>query len=256
MSREKKECFVICPIGNEKEPERRRSDDLLKHIIMPVLKDHNYEAIRADLIPSPGIITRQIFEKLTSSELVIVDMTDYNPNVFYELAIRHTREKMPTIHMIETDKKIPFDVSMFRTIHYSTSDISTYKDALQKLDETLTALEENPDAYDNPFLEFLNIQKMKESENAYEKVIANMSDDLASAMTQIKQLKSEISELRTRPSSGIWYPQISSGDSNTDLLSGTIKWDTIGQLDVSGTLLDPNADLYKPEEKKKGKKID
>ncbi len=253
MTGEKKECFVICPIGKDKDPERKRSDDLLEHILIPVLKDHNYETVRSDLISTPGMITRQIFEKLTNADLVIADMTDYNPNVFYELAIRHTRSK-PTIHMIETDKKIPFDVAMVRTIHYSTSDITTYKAALEKLDKTLTALEEHPDEYDNPFLEFLNVQKMKESENAYEKVIANMYDDLASAMTQIKQLKSELSEIKTNTSVGLWSPRISSGESNTDLLTGTINWDTIKSVEISGLNLSPNFKLFEPERKGKERK--
>lgn len=153
-------------------------------------------------------------------------MTDYNPNVFYELAIRHTRNK-PAIHMVETGRKIPFDVAMVRTIFYSTSDIGDYKLSLEKLDQTIESLEKNPNEYDNPFLEFLNVQKMKESENAYEKVIANLPDDLASAMTQIKQLKNEITELKSKSDittsfrGSIWKPDLIDSKSNSIY---EVKW--------------------------------
>jgi len=45
--------------------------------------------IRADKISEPGIITTQIIGHIVDAELVIADLTDKNPNVFYELAIRH-----------------------------------------------------------------------------------------------------------------------------------------------------------------------
>jgi len=97
-----KTCFVICPIGDEGSPERKWSDDILECIITPVVEKMGYQKpIRADHINESGIITRQIVDLLIDSDLVIADLSFRNPNVCYELAVRHVAKK-PFIHMIKT----------------------------------------------------------------------------------------------------------------------------------------------------------
>ncbi len=57
-------CFVIGPIGDEGTEKRRQSDQVLNYIIAPAVKECGYEAIRADKISEPGIITSQIIQHL------------------------------------------------------------------------------------------------------------------------------------------------------------------------------------------------
>lgn len=111
----KSTCFVISPIGANASEERKRSDLVLKHIYKPALEPLGYAVIRADEISEPGSITLQVIERVLSSDLVIADLTDHNPNVFYELAVRHASEK-PVIHVIATGQKIPFDIADMRTV--------------------------------------------------------------------------------------------------------------------------------------------
>lgn len=87
--KEKKVCFVIAPIGEEESETRKRSDQVLKHIITAPVEGLGYEVIRADKISEPGIITSQIIEYIVDADLVVADLTERNPNVFYELALRH-----------------------------------------------------------------------------------------------------------------------------------------------------------------------
>jgi len=89
MASGKKSCFVIAPIGQEESETRNRSDLVLKHIIKPAAEECGYKAVRADEISEPGIITTQVIQRLIDDDLVIADLTERNPNVFYELAIRH-----------------------------------------------------------------------------------------------------------------------------------------------------------------------
>jgi hypothetical protein len=96
-----KTCFFISRIGDVGSPERDFSDKLLKYIIAPVLEKCEYEKpVRADQITQPGVITTQVFTHLWNDDLVIADLTGGNPNVFYELAVRHIRRK-PFVHMIQ-----------------------------------------------------------------------------------------------------------------------------------------------------------
>ena len=52
----KKTCFVIAPIGEPESTTRRRSDQVMRHIIGPVVKSRGFTPVRADGIDRPGII--------------------------------------------------------------------------------------------------------------------------------------------------------------------------------------------------------
>ena len=124
MAKEEKQktCFVIAPIGDHESLIRQRSDQILKHIIEPVAEKCGYEAIRADKISVPGIITTQIIEHIINDDLVIADLTGQNPNVFYELAVRHCAKK-PILQIIQLGESIPFDVNPTRTIQVDHKDL-------------------------------------------------------------------------------------------------------------------------------------
>ena len=114
-------CFVITPIGPQGSDIRKRSDQILNHVIRPALKEHGYISKRADQIDEPGIIMRQAIEYVINAPLVIADLTDGNPNVFYELGIRHAAGK-PYIQIIEKGQQIPFDVQEVRTVSVDCND--------------------------------------------------------------------------------------------------------------------------------------
>ena len=67
------------------------------------------------------MIGSQIIEHLRKSALVIADLSFHKPNVFYELCFRHTLG-MPTVHIIRSEDRVPFDLKDFRTIHINTAD--------------------------------------------------------------------------------------------------------------------------------------
>jgi hypothetical protein len=114
-------CFIICPIGEENTPERRHSDVIFGSIIEPILEEFNLKPLRADQIAEPGMITRQIIEHLVRAKLVIADLSFSNPNVFYELAIRHAL-RMPVVQIIRKGDRIPFDTNQGRTVQIELSD--------------------------------------------------------------------------------------------------------------------------------------
>ena len=111
----KKACFVISPIGPADSATRKRSDMALKHVFKSALEPLGYEVTRADEISVPGSITLQVLERVLEADLVIADLTEHNPNVFYELAVRHASEK-PVIHVIDAAQTIPFDIADLRAI--------------------------------------------------------------------------------------------------------------------------------------------
>ncbi len=118
-------CFYITPIGAPDSEFRKHSDLFLGSIIEPALQEFGLNVVRADGIDKPGIITKQIIEYIVKSRLVIVDLSYHNPNVFYELAIRHMM-RLPIVQIARKADPIPFDINQMRTIIIDTTDIYTF----------------------------------------------------------------------------------------------------------------------------------
>lgn len=128
-----KKCFVVCPISDENSETRKRSDQLLKHIIKPACLECGFDSPeRVDLIANPNSITDKILECLRTYDLVIVDLTDHNPNVFYELGYRVALAK-PIIQLKAKTDTIPFDVANINTIDYDLSDLDEADKAKTRL---------------------------------------------------------------------------------------------------------------------------
>ena len=128
-----KVCFVISPIGEEGSKERKHADRVMNEIIKPIVGDKfGYEVIRADKYPIPGQITPQIVELLTNADLVIADLSYRNPNVFYELALRHVTRK-PFIHLIVKGEEIPFDIRDIRAIIFNLRSKRSIKQAKKRV---------------------------------------------------------------------------------------------------------------------------
>jgi hypothetical protein len=117
-------CFYITPIGAPDSEQRKHSDLFLGSFIEPALQPFGLTVVRADGIDKPGVITKQIIEYIVKSRLVIVDLFYHNPNVFYELAIRHMM-RLPIVQIIRKADTIPFDINQMRTIVIDTTDIFT-----------------------------------------------------------------------------------------------------------------------------------
>lgn len=147
MDTNKKICFVVSPISDEGTDIRKRSDQLLRHIIRPVCDALNYDVIRVDEITANDKIDQTIVDYLSSADLVIADLTDHNPNAFFELGYRSAKN-LPVIQMALENTALPFDISSIRTIFYRLDDpdkLAETKDKLQKfienIAESFTALD-------------------------------------------------------------------------------------------------------------------
>lgn len=112
-----KNCFLICPIGNNKSETRERSDKLMTYLIEPVCNEYAYNVFRSDIENTTNKIDDDIFNHLDNDDLAIADLTDNNPNVFYEAGYRNAKG-LPIIQIAENGTKLPFDVGHIRTYFY------------------------------------------------------------------------------------------------------------------------------------------
>lgn len=181
-------CFVISPIGEEHSAARERSDIVFDHILEPVLTAHGYNALRADHIAVPGSITAQVLEQIVEADLVVADLTGHNPNVFYELALRHALNR-PSIQMIASGERIPFDVGQTRTIifnHQDLRDVARCKDELAK---QVKSLQLNPKVTGSPISTVLGALEIRAGEDPLSNVNAEIMLKLGELSEQFSELK-------------------------------------------------------------------
>lgn len=178
---DEKICFVISPIGEAESDTRKRSDQVLKHIISPAATDCGYKPMRADHISEPGLITSQVIQHVIEDSLVIADLTERNPNVFYELAIRHAIRK-PLVQLIKKGEAIPFDVAGTRTIHVDHHDLDNVEEAKEEIVKQIKAVEKDASQIDTPISVALDLQLLRQSENPEERSLA----DIVSALSELR----------------------------------------------------------------------
>jgi hypothetical protein len=86
-------------------------DKTYHNIIKPAVEDAGLKCIRADEVRHSGAIDVPMYEHLMNADVVIADLSTYNPNAFYELGVRHALRPFTTIAISEKELKQPFDVN-------------------------------------------------------------------------------------------------------------------------------------------------
>lgn len=190
-----KNCFIISPLGNDNSETRRKADGLINAVIKPVLKKLEFEAIAPHEIDTPGSITKQVIKHLLEDALVIANLTDLNPNVMYELAVRHAKRK-PVIVLANRETKLPFDIATERTIFFDDdmAGVELLKPKLEKaIEEALK--EEEPD---NPIYRVIKSQVIQEvsAPDDIQSYIINRLDEISAQINHIRKDSNKYEETK------------------------------------------------------------
>ena len=193
----KKRCFVVAPIGDRGSNTRKRSDQVINFVLTPVLEEVGYDAPeRADNLPSPGMITTQVIDCVMDADLVIADLTERNPNVFYELAIRHAVRK-PFIQLIDDSETIPFDVSDMRTVRFNIHDLDSVEDAKASLRTQIEAIHGGGLAIETPISTAVDLKALRGSENPEDRSLAEVLEALGGVTRALKQVEHRIAAVES-----------------------------------------------------------
>lgn len=112
MSDAKQRAFVLMPF----DPA---FDSVYGLFIASVLAEAGYDVFRADDIRSQGSIIRDVIDSILHSDLIVADLTNSNPNVYYELGLAHAFQR-PVILLTQNTSDLPFDLRSYRVIRYDT----------------------------------------------------------------------------------------------------------------------------------------
>jgi hypothetical protein len=118
-------CFVLMPFGVKKDPSGGPDidfDAIYENGIRPGVEAADMEPIRADEERTGGIIHRAMYERLLLCEFAVADLTTANPNVFYELGVRHATRPATTLPIFAAKQTLPFDIGFLRALPYDLSE--------------------------------------------------------------------------------------------------------------------------------------
>jgi hypothetical protein len=184
-------CFFVTPIGADGSPQRKRADDVLKHVLRSISKGL-LDIVRADEVDEPGTITSDIIARLYNADLVIADLTGQNANVFYEVGLRHAFNK-PIVQICQDGEKLPFDIMAERTVFFDISDIASVAAAKEKIQKyALAALNARP--YKSPVQRALALESLFHhvDDLPIPKSLVEKLDEMAS---NIEDIESEIASI-------------------------------------------------------------
>ncbi len=101
--------------------DRNHFEHVLDYLIKPAVEKAGFMAVTPRSKGS-DIIHADIIKKLEKSDLVLVDMSVLNPNVFFEMGIRTALNK-PSCLIIDTNDefKVPFDTSIINHHKYESN---------------------------------------------------------------------------------------------------------------------------------------
>ncbi len=181
---QEKTCFIIAPFGDDGSEIRRKTVGLIKHIIKPTLNDRGFKAYSSLEIGKPGSITSQVIQELLSADLVIAELTGLNPNVMYELAVRHAAQ-LPVLTLAENDTDLPFDISQERNIFYS-HDFLGATDLQPKLENMIKGATSG-ETPDNPIYRAVETSIMKQStgQNDPQRYVIEQLENLTNSINQL-----------------------------------------------------------------------
>lgn len=142
-------CFIITPIGDDNSDTFRKAKGVIESVIKPTLAGFGYGDIKASYeINISGMINTQIINRIISDDLVVANLTDNNPNVMYELCLRHVVAK-PIVHICENGTMLPFDIKGNRTIFYK-NDMLGVEELKVQICNFMNEIDYSKDNMDNP----------------------------------------------------------------------------------------------------------
>lgn len=131
-------CFVMMPFKNP-------IGEHYNKIFEPAISKAGLKPIRADNeIFGAGKIMDQVWSGIFTARVLLAELTDRNPNVFYELGLAHALKK-PVILVSSNESDVPFDLHHIRVIYYDINDPFWGEKLISKVAENILSALKNPE---------------------------------------------------------------------------------------------------------------
>ena len=151
----KQKCFVIMPFS--KTSDKHTKEYWTKHYetFIKRLIESGHPLIAERSAPLRGDILRQIITDLLTAPIVVADLTDANPNVYWELGVRQSF-KHGTITIAENGTALPFDLGGKGTLFYFPEDHIKMQEFENQFHKAINDCLDNPNLPDSHVLETIS----------------------------------------------------------------------------------------------------
>lgn len=120
---DEKMVFVAMPFKDEFK-------DVYEKAIQAAIFEIGMKCIRVDEQVFTGPIMVKIDDNILKANVIVTELTEYNPNVFYELGLAHGYNKK-VIMLTQDISKIPFDLRHLRIVKYEKGALAIFKEQLK-----------------------------------------------------------------------------------------------------------------------------
>ncbi|MEO1700177.1 MAG: hypothetical protein AAFU73_23025 [Planctomycetota bacterium] len=194
----KDECFFVTPLGEPGTATRRQAEAIVNLALEPLCESRGIRARAPHQTDRPDQITPNMMRDVVEARLVVADLSHHNPNVMYELGIRHCFGG-PFILIAEKGTSLPFDVNDSLVIFYEADPMGLFelREALRPLVDRALG---DPDSIASPVLQAIEIASARERL----KNVGPNDRPMALAMERIEDALGELArrfELETRGAS-------------------------------------------------------
>ena len=209
-----KNLFVVSPIGSIGSEERKHADLVFNALIKGVALDMGYMPSRADHVDKPGMITDHIINAVVDCDVCIADLSFLNPNVHYELGVRHY-VGLPTIHIAAKGTKLPFDNMGARTIFFDLMDWDSQEAARKSIRNSLQEIQKEGYEASNPVTHAKAIRDVYRSTDPEDRILTDI-------IQRIEKIEN-ISQSRKNNISDEYIIKDDSVEINMDSASGSVR---------------------------------
>lgn len=204
-------CFVIMGYGKKTDPTLGKTFDLdvtYNNIIRPAVENAGFKCVRGDEVLESGIIDKSMYALLIHSDLVIADITTFNPNAIYELGIRHAAKPFSTIIMKEKEGNIPFDINHNKTFTYSHMGedigITESERCIKALTNLIIEIDKSKETDSPLFHNIRGVQPYTLPEEEYIQIIKDLAEKEKSIFALVEKAKLEMKNNNFSEAAKLW----------------------------------------------------
>lgn len=179
-----------------------------------------------------GDILTQVISDIITSPMLVADLTDKNPNVFWELGVRHSVKHGGTVLVAEEGTKLPFDVAGWSTLFYADEKVKN-EQFRRSFKEALTDCLSHRERVDSPVFQAISGRgtlysrfQAEETSRRLDAIISELTTHVKILGMAVKSAKEKSGSLKKQ------FPAYQAGLAATELL-------------VSSRYLDADENFYK-----------
>ncbi|MEO1700176.1 MAG: hypothetical protein AAFU73_23020 [Planctomycetota bacterium] len=187
------ECFFITPIKEEDSAPRRIAEAIVEICLNPILEGRGIRARAAHQTDRPDQITPHVMRDVVNARVVVADLTRHNPNVMYELGVRHSFGG-PFILIAESGTSLPFDVND-SLVHFYRDDPKGLLELRDSLRPAMVRCIDQPESVESPVLQAIEtasarerLSRVSSEEKPLALALSRIEDGLAALRSRVEEI--------------------------------------------------------------------